>query len=141
MQSGEGLGRIEIVQQPSEHIRAKVAWPYIAGQVIPVIEAFLRFAQSCDRPIDWLPILRLQHCEAHHLPRPISQQLVDRDEVAEALAHLLAFDLQEAIVHPEIRHHRGMERAARLRDLVLVMRKYKVDAAAMDIECLTEMLP
>ena len=69
------------------------------------------------------------------------QQLVDGHEVAEALRHLLAFDLQEAVVHPVIRHHRRMEGATRLRDLVLVMRKHQIDAAAVDVEGLAETLP
>ena len=56
------------------------------------------------------------------------------DEVAEALRHLLAFDLQEAVVHPDVGHPRGIERAAGLRDLVLVMRKDEIDSAAVDVE-------
>ncbi len=59
---------------------------------------------------------------------------MDGDEVAEALRHLFTFDLQEAVVHPHIGHPRRIEGAARLGDLVLVMRKNEVDAAAVDIE-------
>ena len=44
-------------------------------------------------------------------------------------------------MHPEVRHHLGVERAARLRDLVLVVRKHQIDAAAVDVEGLAEMLP
>src|ERR1019366_251028 len=62
-------------------------------------------------------------------------------EIAEALRHLRAFDLQEAIVHPVIRHHARLKGAARLRDLVLVMRKNEINAAAVDVEGLAEMLP
>src|ERR1700730_11063492 len=69
------------------------------------------------------------------------QQLPNGDEVAEALRHLLAFDLQEAVVHPEIRHQAGMEGATRLRDLVLVVRKSEINAAAVDVEDFAEMLP
>ena len=63
-----------------------------------------------------------------------AQQLVDGDEVAEALRHLLAFDLQEAVVHPDVRHARRAEGAARLGDFVLVMREDEVDAAAVNVE-------
>ncbi len=45
-----------------------------------------------------------------------------------------AFHLQEAIVHPDLRHPFAAEGAAGLRDLVLVMREYEVDAATMNIE-------
>jgi hypothetical protein len=44
-------------------------------------------------------------------------------------------------MHPEIRHAIGMEGAAGLRQLVLMVRKHKVDAATMDVEALAEMLP
>ena len=74
--------------------------------------------------------MRAQHREAQHLARPFAaaelrraQQLVDGDEIAEALRHLLAFDLQEAVVHPDIGHARGAEGAAGLGDLVLVVRE------------------
>ena len=49
-----------------------------------------------------------QHREPQRLPRPLPaaecfsrQQLADGDEIAEALRHLLALDLQEAVVHPD----------------------------------------
>ena len=61
------------------------------------------------------------------------------DEVAEALRHLLSFDLEEAVMHPHLRHDRRAVGAARLGDLVLVMREDEVDAAAMNVEGLAEM--
>ena len=48
---------------------------------------------------------------------------------------LSLFELQEAVVHPDIRHAVGVKRAARLREFVLVVRKHQVDAAAMNVEC------
>ena len=44
-------------------------------------------------------------------------------------------------MHPDIRHAVGVEGAAGLREFVLVMRKHQIDAAAMDVELLAEMLP
>src|SRR6476646_3987527 len=67
------------------------------------------------------------------------QQIVDGYEISETLRHLLAFDLQEAVVHPVVRHYRRMEGTARLRNFVLVVRENKVDAAAMDVKSLAEM--
>ena len=61
--------------------------------------------------------------------------------IAEALRHFLALNLQETIMHPDIGHHGVAEGAGRLRDLVLMMRKHKINAAAMDIEHLTQMRP
>src|ERR1051326_6354747 len=72
---------------------------------------------------------------------PAPQKVADGDEVAERLRHLLAFDLQKAVVHPEIRHYRRMEGAARLRDLVFEMGEDEVDAAAVDIKNFAEIFP
>ncbi|TMK01770.1 MAG: hypothetical protein E6G74_09615, partial [Alphaproteobacteria bacterium] len=85
--------------------------------------------------------MRAQHVEAQHLPRPVRQQLPDRDEIALGLCHLPALDLQEAVVHPKIRHHRRVQGTARLRDLVLVVREDEIDAAAVDIESLAQVIP
>jgi len=62
-------------------------------------------------------------------------------KISGRLGHLLAFDLQEAVVHPEIRHHPRMEGAARLRDFVLVMREDQIDAATVDVEDFAEIPP
>ena len=80
----------------------------------------------------------LQHIETKHFARPIRQQLVDRDEIAGRFRHLLAFDLQEAVVHPVIRHHGRTVGAARLCDLVFVVREDQIEAAAMDVEDIAE---
>src|SRR5579883_623986 len=66
------------------------------------------------------------------------QQLVDGDEVAEALRHLGALDLQMAVMHPDVGHDPCAEGAGRLRHLILVMGKDEVDAAAMDVEGFAE---
>src|ERR1700719_3306823 len=94
---------------------------------------------SC--PIYWLPIMRLQHLKSQNFPRPVLQQLMNRHKITERLRHLLAFDLQEAVVHPVSRHHRRVKGAARLGDFVLVVREDEIDAAAVDVERLAEMLP
>ena len=44
-------------------------------------------------------------------------------------------------MHPELRHDFGVKGAARLGDFVFVVRKDEVDAAAVDVEGLAEMLP
>ena len=62
------------------------------------------------------------------------QQLVDRHEIPEGLAHLLALDLQEAVVHPHVGHDGRAVGAAALGDLVLVVGEDEVDAAAVDVE-------
>src|SRR5262249_44427338 len=108
---------------------------------VPMIEIFLRLTKSCHRPIDRLSILSLQHRGTHNFSRPVSQQLMNGHEVAEALAHLFTFNLKKSVVYPEIRHHWGMKSASRLCDLVFVVRKYKIDSTTVDIESLSEVLP
>src|ERR1700712_2946361 len=69
--------------------------------------------------------MRLQHVETQHLARPIVEQLPDGDEVADALRHLVALDLEEAVVHPDVCHPAFAEGAAGLRQLILVMREHR----------------
>src|SRR5690348_15673448 len=106
-----------------------------------MIKSFPGFTHPGERPVHRLPVVRLQHRESHHFARPVLEQLADRYEVAETFRHLLAFDLQKPVMHPVVRHNIGVECTTRLRDFVLVMRKYKIDAAAMNIEGLAQMLP
>jgi hypothetical protein len=85
--------------------------------------------------------MRHQHLKAQVLAAIFVEQLADGEEVAERFRHLLAFDLQEAVVHPHIRHHPRAVRAGRLGDLVFVVREHQIDAAAVNVEDLAEMLP
>ena len=104
-----------------------------------------RLRQPRHRPVHWLAVVRAEHGEFHHLAVPLlaaenlaRHQFVDGDEVAERLRHLLAFHLQEAVVHPHIGHRRRAMRAARLRDLVLVVREDKIEPAAVNIKDLAQ---
>src|SRR5437660_336775 len=101
---------------------------------MPPIQNCLTLFESGQSPIYGLTIMRAQHIEPYDFTRPIFQHIPYRHEIPQALAHLLAFDLEKAVVHPVIRHHRRMEGGARLRDLVLVMGEYEVDAAGVDVE-------
>ena len=73
---------------------------------MPAVEHAAALLQPLQRPVDRLAIVRPEHVEAQHLARPVGEQLVDRDEVPLRLRHLLALDLQEAVVHPDLRHQR-----------------------------------
>ena len=59
-------------------------------------------------------------------------------KLPEALRHLLAFDLEEAVVHPDFRERMAVMGAFALGDFVFVMGKHQIDAAAMDVEGLAE---
>src|SRR5689334_22633738 len=108
---------------------------------MPRVEMVLGLAQAVLGPIHRLAIMGLQQREADRFAWPLLAQVVDGDEVAERFRHLLAFHLEEPVVHPGARHEWRMEGAARLRNLVLVMRKNEIDAAAVDVEGLAQMFP
>ena len=63
---------------------------------------------------------------------------MDRDEIPGRLRHLLAFDLKKAVVHPVIRHRGRAMCATRLRDLVFMVREDQIEAAAVNVEDVTE---
>src|SRR5579885_1514118 len=106
----------------------------------PAVDYGLGFAASLHRPINWFPVVRHQHGEAEgpRLPLPATKfiarpKIPDCHKIPEALRHLLAFDLEMAVVHPEIGHHVMAESRAALRDLVLMMRENEIDAAAVNV--------
>src|SRR5262245_33624515 len=106
----------------------------------------MRLVETDEGPVERLAVMRPQHVEAERFARPgvtlpAREQLVHGDEVVEALRHLLPFDLEEAVMHPDLRHDRRAESAARLGDLVLVVREDEVDAATVNVESLAEMGP
>ena len=83
--------------------------------------------------------MRADEEEAHRFGREALQDLLDREEVAERLRHLLVVDAHERVMHP-VTDERQPGGALGLRDLVLVMRENEVLAAAMEIERLAEVL-
>ena len=87
-----------------------------------------------------LAIMRRQQRQPQRLAlMPLRQQLARRDDVAEALRHLLGAHVDEAVVHPEARERRAGVGAAALRDLILVVREDEVEPAAVDVDRLAEM--
>ena len=61
-------------------------------------------------------------------------------EVAQALAHLLAIHIDEAVVHPVSDHRLGFGATLGLEYLGLVMGEPQVMATAMDVELLAEVI-
>ena len=66
------------------------------------------------------------------------QSLFDRNKVAERLGHLLALHGEQTVVHPGARE--GLAHPTRLRELVLMVRKHQIHAAAMDVKRLAQIL-
>src|SRR4051812_42846440 len=67
---------------------------------------------------------------------PLGPQLLDRHNIAEALRHLLAAGHgEETVMHPVARQRSAVMGAAALGELVLVVGEDKVEAAAVNIDC------
>ena len=78
-------------------------------------------------------VVRAQQKKPQHLGVVLLQRVANRQHVAKRLRHLLVTDAQCTAVHPDV-GERHSERAFALRDLVLVVRKDQIRAAAVDIE-------
>ena len=150
-QFGDGRRRVQVIEHGAEEgfagCRIRRRRKAVDG-CIPPVQRLLGLFERLHRPVDRLAIVGAQHRQAEHFAIPFAatellraQEFVDGDEVAEALRHLLALDLQEAVVHPHIGHDVVAEGATRLGDLVLVVREDQVEPAAVNIECLAEIAP
>lgn len=146
MQRLNGGHGIEVVREGGDDGRVRLACSVAVNR--PFRQQMLGLLQPLDGEVDRLAVMGHQHRQPKHLARPFAaaeffrvKKLVDGDEIALGLRHLAAFDLQEAVVHPDIRHHLGAVGATRLGDLVLVMRENQVDAAAVDVEDVAEIAP
>src|SRR6185436_10829654 len=62
------------------------------------------------------------------------------NDIAEAFRHFLGAHVDEAIVHPISRQRLAPMRAAALGDLILMVRENEVEAAAVDVDRLAQML-
>ena len=143
VQFNNGLRRVEVIGQSFKHGNRQSPIAGLRGRdrLAEAVERLRGLLGCGPRPVDRLAIVGHQHLEADHVAGPFGAQVANGDEVAERLRHFLPFDLQETVVHPGLRHDGRMECAARLGDLVLMMRKHEIDAAAMDVEGLAEVLP
>ena len=108
-------------------------------------ETFLRRFQGCRREVHRRAIVRHQDKETYRHRRErlreqrvlAAEELLQRDEVVVALAHLLAGDGNHVVVHPIV-HGVVPQRGARLCYLCLVVGEHQVHAAAVDVELLAE---
>ena len=71
----------------------------------------------------------------------LRQHVPQREEIAQALGHLLAVHLQHAVMQPVSREMAARKRAQALRPLILMMRKNQIRPAAMNIEILAQISP
>src|SRR5690606_2322266 len=83
------------------------------------------------------PVVYSQDRIANGLWLDVLAGLAQHEKVAEALAHLLAVYLHEAVVHP-ITGELLARRTLTLSELVFVVREHQVEAAAVQIEAFAE---
>jgi hypothetical protein len=69
-----------------------------------LLRAYAAIEQSSHRRVQIVAQRRLNHGRDGVPGGFFMSSQPDRDEIAERLRHLLAFDLQEAVVHPGLRH-------------------------------------
>ena len=67
------------------------------------------------------------------------EELLQRNEIAQALSHLLAVDGNHVVVHP-VFHHAMPLRCHRLCYLALMMGEHKVHASSVDVKLATQIL-
>ena len=68
-----------------------------------------------------------------------AEDLIQGDEVAETLAHLLTIDGDQVIVQP-VANHRMTHRGDRLGNLTLVVRKDQIQSTTVDVKLIPQIL-
>src|SRR5574344_1394447 len=68
------------------------------------------------------------------------EELFQRDEIAQALAHLLAIDCYHVVVHP-VAHHLVALASNGLCYFALMVREYQVHSTAVNVEMVAEVFP
>ena len=81
-----------------------------------------------------------QHKADHLAGNLLIEQIAHSEKIAQRLGHFLAFDLQHFIMHPNLRKTALRMGTAALRNLILMMRKQQIIAAAMNIETMAKKL-
>ncbi len=105
----------------------------VGDSAADALERALGAVEALEGEVERRAVVGLQHQQAHGVGRVLVEHLLERVEVAQALAHLLAVDEQHARVHPHV-GERLVPAADGLRVLVLVVRELQVLAAAVDVD-------
>ena len=109
-------------------------FPQFAEALINPRQRGARALQAFEREVERLAIMRREQQITDFAPgETLRQQIAQREKIAERLAHFFAFDEQKRAVQP-VFDERLAGRAFALRDFVLVMRKYQVLAAEVQVK-------
>src|SRR5205085_8966666 len=115
---------------------------HLAKRRVEAAHRVARILERLPRVADLVAVVPANEEEAKLLAAldriELVEDLARREEVAERLRHLLRVDVEECAVHPVAGEgYAGC--ALALGDLVLVVRKLQVPAAAVDVESRAEL--
>ena len=133
MHHRQRLRRVEVVvERGCEGLPLPAGFGLAAEDVAEALHLRGRLLERVVREVERLAPVAAEEVDEQRLAAPGVKGLAQRDDVAERLGHLLADELQHPVVHPEARELAAG--AARLRDLVLVVRKDQVEPSAVNLE-------
>ena len=75
---------------------------------------------------------------AQHFPRILLEKVIDHTEVAQGFGHLLPFDIDKTVVHPDIGKGFAIVGATALGNFVFMVGKDQVLAATVNINGFTQ---
>ncbi|MNX88160.1 hypothetical protein D3C86_1201200 [compost metagenome] len=158
-QLGDGARRVQVVLQRVQHRVHRILGQFhlglvqrglvevgqgrvgVAQDAVEAVQVLAALLQQGLVPVERLTIVGAQQGPAHHLARHGLHQIVQQQDVADRLGHLLGVHGQEAVVHPvagvfvvRLIAMRVAVGADALGDLVLMVREDQVDAAAVDVD-------
>ena len=105
---------------------------------VKFIKLGLRLFQQVRCPIYGLAVVGLEHCQSDRFAVMLAQQILNGDDIAKAFRHLFALHQEIAVVHPVLGEPFRWRIAKALCNLVFVVRKDQVLAAAVNVECIAK---
>src|SRR5687767_6388201 len=115
MQLGDYLRRVEIIRERIQSRTRNTPLAVLTFEIaVPLPQSLMRLVEPNEGPVERLAVMRPKHVEAERLAGPgialpAGQQFMHGDEVACGLRHLLPLDLEEAVMHPHLRHDGRVE--------------------------------
>src|SRR5207249_3541484 len=132
---GERFRRIEVVVERSGKplpLSFGSRLGRAAKDVAEALDPRARRFHGLVREVDRLRPVRREEVDEDRLGPPAREHVVQGSDVPDRLRHLLAIDLEQTVVHPELRELAACRLG--LCALVLVVREDEVQPAEMDLE-------
>ena len=142
MHHGKRARRVEIIAERLDHLvwrRRGRGVPRLQKGAVEAGDLGPGLPQQFETEVEGLAVVGAEKGQAQDLARPVPKEVLHGVEVAQRLGHLLAVDGHKAVVHPDPGKSGVRMCRTGLGNLVLVVWKDKVVAAAMDVEVQSEM--